>query len=433
MKIGIIGGGILGISLGYFLSQKGNIVHIYEASSEIGGLAGQFRLDDGTQVDRFYHTILSSDRNLRQLCEELSLSERLSFKTTKMGFYHQGAVHPMNNMIDFMRFPPLGWIDRFRLGLTVLYAQFVRDWRSLESINVERWLIQLSGKNTFQNIWRPMLKAKFDGGFNQIPATYIWARLVRMKSTRSGANQKEEAGYLQGGYLLLLNAMIEQIRKNNGNLYINQPVHEIVVNNQKTNGIRIGDNYVPYDIVVATVQLPIFRRLIPGADENYLESLDKVEYLGVVSLFLAMESPLSDYWTINITDDRFPFTGIIETTAYIDPKDVGGHHLIYLPKYTQPGSQWQKMSDDEIREIWLTNLEEMFPNFNRNQIRFAKVHREKFVEPLHGINQAELIPQVRTPIKNLYLATTAQIYPELTNGESVSRYAKQIAQIITEK
>ncbi len=60
-NIGIIGGGIMGISLGYFLSQQGVKVTIYEASPVLGGLAGPIILEDGTAVDRFYHAILSSD------------------------------------------------------------------------------------------------------------------------------------------------------------------------------------------------------------------------------------------------------------------------------------------------------------------------------------------------------------------------------------
>ena len=430
MKIGIIGGGILGISLGYFLTQRGVIVDIYEASPEIGGLAGRVTLDDGATVDRFYHAILSSDSLLLQLCEELGITEYLHFKETRMGFYHQGAIHPMNNMIDFLRFPPLGWLDRFRLGLTVLYAQFIRDWHSLESINVEQWLLQLSGENTYRNIWRPMLKAKFDGGFEQTPATYIWSRLVRMKSTRSGVNQKEEAGYIQGGYPTLLTAMIGRIKSAGGTLYLNQPVNEIASDNQTITGLKIQDEFRPYDAVISTVQLPVFCRLIPEASSTYLESLQKIEYLGVVCLLLAMEKPLSGYWTLNITDDRFPFTGVIETTAYIDPKDVGGYHLVYLPKYTQPNSNWQTMPDEEIIARWLADLEAMLPSFSRDQVRFARVYREKYVEPIHGLSQSDLIPTVETPITNLYLATTTQIYPDLTNGESICKYARQVVQTI---
>ncbi|MFN3762807.1 MAG: FAD-dependent oxidoreductase [Anaerolineae bacterium] len=111
---------------------------------------------------------------------------------------------------------------------------------------------------------------------------------------------------------------------------------------------------------------------------------------------------------------------------------MGGHHLVYLPKYTLPGSPWQRKSDEEIREIWLQHLEAMFPHFDRRWIRYFLVHREQYVEPLHGLNATHLIPQVKTPVKNLYLATTAQIYPALTNSESVTRHARRVAQAILE-
>ena len=219
-KIGIIGGGIMGISLGYFLSKQAASVTIYEASPVLGGLAGPLVLEDGTAIDRFYHAILSSDRHLSDLCKELGIDDQLRFKETKTGFYYKGAIYPMNNIIEFLKFPPLGWIDRFRLGLTVLAAQFIRDWKNLESVSVQSWLLKWGGRTTFQNIWRPMLKAKFDGGFDNVPATWIWSRLVRMKSTREGANQKEMAGHLIGGYITLIKAMTDKILAAGGKSFL---------------------------------------------------------------------------------------------------------------------------------------------------------------------------------------------------------------------
>lgn len=430
-KIGIIGGGIMGISLGYFLSKQGAAVTIYEASPVLGGLAGPITLEDGTQVDRFYHAILSSDRHLRGLCEELGIADRLRFKETKTGFYYKNAIYPMNNIIEFLKFPPLGWIDRFRLGLTVLAAQFIKDWRSLESVSVQDWLLKWSGRNTFQNIWRPMLKAKFDGGFDDVPATWIWARLVRMKSTREGANQKEMAGHLIGGYITLIQAMTEKIKANGGQVLLKTPVKEIVIEDGRAVGIRLtSDEVVKYDKVVCTMQAPVFQRLIPNADPDYQAALARTEYLGIIAPLLVLTRPLTGNWTLNITDDRFPFTGVIETTAYIDPQYVGGYHLVYLPKYTAPGSDWQKMSDDEIKRIWLENLQAMFPDFDPAAIKYFLIHRERYVEPLHGLNDTDSTPQVKTPVGNLYLATTAQIYPALTNGESVSRHAREAAEVI---
>jgi protoporphyrinogen oxidase len=430
MSVGIIGGGIMGISLGYFLSQQGAKVEIFEASPMLGGLAGPIILEDGTAVDRFYHAILSSDSHLRQLCSELNIANQLRFRETKMGFYYNGEIYSMNSVIEFLRFPPLGWLDRFRLGLTVLYAQFVRDWHQLEGVNVEEWLIRWSGRRTYDNIWRPMLKAKFDGNFADAPATYIWSRLVRMKSTRSGASQKEEAGHLIGGYITLIKAMAERIEAAGGKIHLRCPVQEIFIQNGRALGLRIKEEIKPFSAVVSTLQVPIFRRLIPSAPQDYRDYLGKTEYLGIIAPLLVLDRPLTGYWTLNITDDHIPFTGVIETTAYIDPQHVGGHHLVYLPKYTSPDSHWQKMSDDEIREIWLQNLETMFPHFDRGWVRYCLIHRERYVEPLHGLNQTHLIPPIQTPVENLYLATTAQIYPALTNGESVTRHSREAAKII---
>ena len=40
------------------------------------------------------------------------------------------------------------------------------------------------------------------------------------------------------------------------------------------------------------------------------------------------------------------------------------------------------MTDDEIRKIWLENLQLMFPAFDEKKIRYFLIHRERFVEPL---------------------------------------------------
>lgn len=430
MKVGIIGGGIMGICLGYFLSRQGVDVEIFEASSTVGGLAGPLTLKDGTAIDRFYHAILSSDSHLQELCEELGIGSHFRFRETRMGFLHQGKIYSMNNVVELLRFPPLGWIDRFRLGFTVLYAQFVRDWQSLESIGVKEWLVRLGGERAYKNIWLPMLNAKFDGGFDSVPATYIWARLVRMKSTRKGASQKEQAGHLVGGYSSMIRAMAERIESAGGRIHVQTPIQKIVIEQNTARGIQIDGEMRAFDLIISTLQPPVFRHVIPDASPDYRDLLAKTQYLGIICPVMVLDRPLTGYWTLNLTDENSPFTGVIETTAYIDPQYVGGHHLVYLPKYTAADSPLQALTDEQIQAIWLEQLECMFPDFDRRSIRYFLVQRARYVEPLHQVNGLESIPPIRTPIKNLYLSTNAQIYPALTNGESISRAARQTAELI---
>lgn len=429
MHVGIIGGGILGISLGYFLSRDGVHVTIYEASDTLGGLAGPIRMP-GYNIDRFYHAILTSDGHLMDLFDELGIMDQYRCKEAKTAFYHQGKLYPMTSLKEFMTFPLLGWIDRFRLGLTIVYAKLWRDWRSLESINVEEWLRRAGGKRVFDHIWRPLLRAKFDGSFDDTPATYIWSRLNRMSSARKGANQKEMAGHLIGGYVTLIEAMAQRIREAGGAIHLKSPADEIAVRDGRLAGLRTPGGMLEFDAIVATLQTPLFLRLAPGLPASYRAHLEQTKYLGIVCPLLVLDRPLTGYWTLNITDESIPFTGVIETTSYIDPQYAGGHHLVYLPKYTLPDSPWFKMSDDDVRETWLSYLEKMFPRFRREWVKHTFVHREKLVEPIHPLNGADQIPAIETPVKNLYLANAGQIYPALTNGESVSRHAREAAAVV---
>ena len=206
-----------------------------------------------------------------------------------------------------------------------------------------------------------------------------------------------------------------------------------MIEQNEARGLVINGEINPFDLMIATVQPPIFPYLIPDANIEYRAFLAQTQYLGIVCPIMVLNRSLTGYWILNIADDRIPFTGIIETTSYINPQYVGGHHLVYLPKYTAPDSPLQKMSDEQVKEIWLAELESMFPQFDHSWIRYFLVQRARYVEPLHPLNGLDMIPPVITPIKNLYLATNAQIYPALTNGESISRKAREVAGFILDR
>ena len=216
MSTAIVGGGIMGVTLGYFLAKAGVPVTIYEGSPTLGGLAGPITLPDGVDVDRFYHAILSSDEHLMTLCAELGISDRLRFKPTGTLVYSGGRLVSMNGIVDFLKFPPLRFVDRIRLGLTVVAANRVKDWHDLEHVPMRDWLVKHGGAEVYRRFWGPMLQAKFDGAVGDTPATWMWSRLVRTRATRKGVNQKEESGHLIGGYRTLLEAMAGRIRELGG-------------------------------------------------------------------------------------------------------------------------------------------------------------------------------------------------------------------------
>ena len=53
---GIVGGGIMGMTLAHKLSQQGYKVTIYESAPELGGLVSPWKMND-IEWDKFYHVI----------------------------------------------------------------------------------------------------------------------------------------------------------------------------------------------------------------------------------------------------------------------------------------------------------------------------------------------------------------------------------------
>ena len=110
---------------------------------------------------------------------------------------------------------------------------------------------------------------------------------------------------------------------------------------------------------------------------------------------------------------RIPFTGVIETTNLIDPRHVGGYHLVYLPKYVAADSPYARMPDDELRATFLGYLRQMFPDLRDEEIAAVRIGRERYVEPIHPVGATDRIPPVASAVQGLYLANTGQIYPQL--------------------
>jgi protoporphyrinogen oxidase len=428
-RLAVIGGGIMGVTLAYRLSQKGINVTIYERGDNLGGLAG-FITYDGVRIDRFYHTILSSDMSMQALIQESGVADRLHFVETKQGFYDNGRLYPFNTPIDLLTFPPLNLFQRLRLGLQVIYAQFESDWRKIDQIPVQDWLLKVSGRGVYNKVWKPLLNAKFDSTAGDVPATYIWSRLKRMMGTRQGVTSKEMMCYLEDGYYALIEGLAALCERQGVAIRLNTAIDEIVIENGRAVGVRTPYGLAYYDAIISTLQSPILSAMIPAAPQPFRELLSRQEYLGVLCPLLILKRSLMPYYVLNITDESIPFTAVVETTRLRDPKYVNGHHLVYLPKYLAPDNEMARWPDDRVKAEWLKHLKRMFPEFEESWITEFLVQRARYVEPIRPIGTLDQIPPIKTPVERLYMGNTVMIYPDLGNGESVTRFAQKVADVV---
>lgn len=416
----------MGVTLAYKLAQKGMNVTVYERGDNLGGLAAYMPYD-GVRMDRFYHTILSSDMSMQNLMKESGVDDKLHFTETKQGFYDNGKIYPFNTPIELMTFPPLNIFQRFRLGLQVIYAQFEKDWVKIDDIPVEKWLVKVSGRGVFNKVWKPLLRAKFDTLSGEVPATYIWSRLRRMMGTREGVQSKEMMCYLENGYYTLIEALAKKAEGLGVKFQLKAPIEEIVIENNRAVGVKIGGNVERFDAVISTLASPILGNLLPNAPQKFRDLLAKQEYLGVLCPLLILKKQLLPYYVLNITDDSIPFTAVVETTNLINPEHVKGYHLVYLPKYLAPDNDMANWPDDKVKTEWMKHFKKMFPDFDESNIIEFIVQKARYVEPIRPMGTRDDIPTIKAPVDRLYMGNTVMIYPELGNGEAVTRYAVKVA------
>jgi protoporphyrinogen oxidase len=425
--VAVVGGGILGMTAAYRLAQQGVRVALYERSTDLGGLVGSFDFD-GHAVDRFYHVILPTDDRVRGLAEELGLGDRFRFRPTKVGFYGGGRLFSMTSPKEFLTFPILRPRDRVRLAAFVARCQLTKEYDALDGVPLLDWLRRTSGKAVLERMWKPLLDSKFDGRYDDLPATYIWARTRRMSKTRdrSGA---EVMGWLEGGYQTLIDALEQRIRALGGEVHAGTAVDQIVGQNGAAAGISVDGRFRPFDFVLCTLAPPMARSLL-APELLPLAPADHCRYLGVVCLLLRTRRSISPYYHLNITDRRVPLTTIVETTHVVDPEQVGGH-LVYVSKYVDPSSELHERPADEIEAEFLAHARTIF-ELRDEDILASVVQRARVTEPVHTLGGARNLPEMfRVP--NLALASTAHVYPEIVSGQAVTGVAERVVPGILER
>ncbi|HEU4944791.1 MAG TPA: FAD-dependent oxidoreductase [Solirubrobacterales bacterium] len=427
-RVGVIGGGVLGITLALRLAQAGAAVTVLERGPTLGGLAGTMELG-GHEIDRFYHVVTPADAKMIAMAEEVGLGDQLRFQSVGAGFFAGGELHDFNGIGDLLRFAPLSPLSRLRLGWFVAQCQLRSSYRGLEDLPLETWLRRHCGKQVVERIWKPLLRSRFDGDFSELPATYLWARTRRMSGARGEKGRGgEQMGHIVGGHQRLIDAMVARARELGVEARTGAAVEGLATDSEgAVTGVELDRETLDFDLTIPTLQPPALRFLLPERHQALLAAYPQ-RWLGVVCVILEVPRSLLPYYAVNIVDET-PITTAVETSQVLGTEHTDGRHLVYLPKYCAPDAAEQSEDDESVYERFTDYLARIAPGFSREEVLEWTVQRAKLVEPVHPLAPAggRRIAPVWTGVDGLALASNAQIYPELLNGDSVMGFAERVA------
>jgi protoporphyrinogen oxidase len=416
---------MLGMTLAMRLRQAGHRVTLLEGADQLGGLASTWQLGD-VVWDKHYHVTLLSDSSLRAVLDELGLADELRWVETRTGCYTDGRLYSVSNTAEFLRFPPLGIVDKLRLGWTVFHASRIADWERLEQIPVEDWLVRHSGRRTFDKFWKPLLRSKLGEDYRIASAAFIWAVIQRLYAARRTGLKKEMFGYVEGGYARVLSRFGERLEEMGVDIRLGARAQRVLAEGDQIR-VELEGGGLLFDQAVVTTASPIAARLVEGLTEAELAKMSGVTYLGIVCASVLMAEPLAGYYVTNITDDWVPFTGVIEMSALVDRAAFGGKALVYLPRYTSEGDPATTWSDAEVERRFLDALARMYPSFDRGRVEAFQISRVRYVLPLSTLGYSKAVPGIATSVPGIFTVNSSQIVNGTLNVNETVQLAERAA------
>jgi len=404
---GILGGGMLGLTLALRMAQGGQRVTLLEAAPELGGLTAGWSLGD-VVWDRYYHVITLSDARLRALLAEIGLESEIRWGETRTSYFDGQGLSPLDNVFDYLRLPVIGMLDKARLAATILCASRRSNGRPLEAIPVADWLIRWSGRRTYERVWRPLLRAKLGSNHDKVSAAFIWGVIRRFYGARRGGRQTEMFGTVEGGYPRVLSVLGDVVRTAGVRIDVGRPVQAV---RREDDGFAVETPSGPYafDRVVATFAAPIAARICHGLADRERTLLEGVLYQGVICASLLLRRPLGGAYLTYIADETIPFTAVVEMSSLVDRAQFRGHHLVYVPRYVPADDDWFELDDETIRGRFMAGLVRMFPDLTDDDVLALQISRTRHVVAVPTVGYSSRLPPMATSVPGLFIVNSAHI------------------------
>jgi protoporphyrinogen oxidase len=405
-KIAVIGAGAGGLAAAYDLAKSGHQVTIYEQESRPGGLAAGFKEPDWDwSLEKFYHHWFQTDHAILSLIDELGLHDKVQFHRPTTVMYYKGEFFPFDAPIAALLFPGLSFFGKMRFGFVTVYLRYFAKWKPLEKYTAHEWMKKYYGKKVYETMLEPLLVGKFSSHYRDVNMAWFWARFkVRTPNL----------GTYEGGFQAFLDDFAEILSQKGVHFSFNTSIQAIHPQKNGQINLILKNGKDTYDQVLATIPPFMLAKMTPDLGDAYIQKLTSLRNIGAVALILSLKKPLSrkGYYWFNLPKSAgFPFLALVEHTNFLSPEHYNGEHLLYCGDYLENTHEYFSLSKEEMVQRFLPSLKRINPDFEEDWVQKSWLFRAPYAQPIPGINHSQKIPDIHTPIPNLYFASMSQVYP----------------------
>lgn len=422
-RIAVLGAGPMGLAVAYQLVKDGHHPVVFEADDRVGGMTACFDFN-GLDIERYYHFHCTSDTDFLQVLDELHLSHKMQWVSTKMGYWYLSRLQPWGNPWALLTFKGLGLVSKLRYGLHAFWCTRRDEWQSLDKVEATGWIRRWVGQDAYDVLWAKLFDHKFYEHAHNLSAAWIWSRIRRIGRSRYDLF-REKLGYLDGGSATWLQAMKQAIERQGGVVHLSSPVSQVLMEAGKVAGIEVHGQQVAFDKVISTVPLPYVPRIMPGLPPDMLARYQAMKNIAVVCVIAKLKRRVSGNFWVNTNDPDMDIPGLVEYSN-LRPMDCS---VVYVPFY-MPGDH-PKFADDN--QVFLDKvkryLRKINPTLQEDDFLDMRASRYRHAQPICELGHLEKLPPVALPVKGLWVADTSYYYPEDRSISESIGFGRKLAKV----
>lgn len=302
-KIAILGAGISGLSVAYYLKRKGYTVSVFEKSGRAGGLIDTEKKNDYL-LDKGIISGIETTSLIPELVNELGLQDSLLYAGEKANLkqaYIGGRVYDLSmNPNNLLKFPLFTYKTRLRF----LFEPFLPRTSKGEEVSVAEFIKRRLGKEFLDYVIEPFVAEVYAGDPAKLNIKAAYPKLFKLeqdygsiiKGFKKAPFEPKKRDELEGSGRLFsfkkgMNQLTESLASNL-NLRINY-LHDILKISKFGDQFELlfnkkGDTRVEtFDFVISTLPAGVLSEAISHINKPLGDLLEKVEYAPLTQVYVS--------------------------------------------------------------------------------------------------------------------------------------------------
>lgn len=302
-KIAVLGAGISGLSVAWYLKRKGYNVTVYEKNSRAGGLIDTEKKNDYL-LDKGIIAGIETTSLIPELVNELNLHDSFLYAGEKANLkqaFIGGKIFDLSmNPNNLLKFP----LFTYRTRLRFFFEPFLPRTSNGEEVSVAEFIRRRLGKEFLNYVMEPFSAEVYAGDPEKLSIKAAYPKLYKLeqeygsiiKGFKKAPFEPKKKEELEGSGRLFsfkegMNQLTEALASNL-NLRINY-LHDVLKISKQGEQFELrlnkkGDTRVElFDFVISTLPADVISEAIEQMDQPLADLLDKVEYAPLSQVYVS--------------------------------------------------------------------------------------------------------------------------------------------------